>query len=137
MVSRLNGLPLEARMVGGLLNTNMDVNHWNNILNNEIWQIPEYGLLPVSQISYHYLPVPLKQCIAFCSLFPRGYWFAEDKLIRIWNAEGFIVPQANRRMEDVGKSYFQELVNRFPTYKISIKPCVIYQYLGSMLSQQG
>ncbi|KAG6489254.1 hypothetical protein ZIOFF_050523 [Zingiber officinale] len=44
MVSRLNGLPLAARMVG-------------------------------------------------------GYWFAEEKLIRIWNAEGFIVPQANRRME--------------------------------------
>ncbi|KAG6492375.1 putative disease resistance protein RGA3 [Zingiber officinale] len=112
MVSRLNGLPLAARMVRGLLNTNMDVSHWNNILNNEIWQIPEYGLLPVSQISYHCLPVPLKRCIAFCSLFPRGYWFAEEKLIRIWNAEGFIVAQANRRMEDVGKSYFQELVNR-------------------------
>ncbi|KAG6492374.1 hypothetical protein ZIOFF_047337 [Zingiber officinale] len=57
MVSRLNGLPLAARMVG-------------------------------------------------------GYWFTEEKLIRIWNAEGMIVPQANRRMEDVGKSYLLELVNR-------------------------
>ncbi|XP_074562224.1 putative disease resistance protein RGA1 [Curcuma longa] len=112
MVRGLNGLPLEARMLASLLNTNMDVNHWSTIMNNEIWQIPEYGLVPVLQISYHYLPVPLKQCFAFCSLFPRGYWFTEEKLIRIWNAEGFIVPQANRRMEDVGKSYFQELVNR-------------------------
>lgn len=112
MVRRLNGLPLEARMLGGLLNANVDLNHWSTIMNTEIWQIPEYGLLPVLQISYHYLPVPLKQCFAFCSLFPRNYWFTEEKLIRIWNAEGFIVPQANRRMEDVGKSYFQELVDR-------------------------
>ncbi|KAG6489249.1 hypothetical protein ZIOFF_050518 [Zingiber officinale] len=32
-------------------------------------------------------------------------WFTEEKLIRIWNAEGMIVPQANRRMrmEDVAR----------------------------------
>ncbi|XP_074556849.1 putative disease resistance protein RGA1 [Curcuma longa] len=112
MVSRLNGLPLEARMLGGLLNTDMDANHWSTIMNSEIWQIPEYRPLPVLQISYRYLPATLKQCFAFCSLFPKDYWHTEEKLIRIWNAEGFIVPQVNRRMEDVGKSYFQELVNR-------------------------
>ncbi|XP_042434300.1 putative disease resistance protein RGA3 isoform X2 [Zingiber officinale] len=114
MTCKLKGLPLAAKTLGGLLSVKLDEQYWESILDSEIWQLPqeENGIMPVLQLSYQHLPPHLKQCFAFCSLFPKDYKFSESELIGIWMAEGFIVPQGSTRMEELGSNYFHELVNR-------------------------
>ncbi|XP_042411847.1 putative disease resistance protein RGA3 [Zingiber officinale] len=114
IAERLNGLPLAAKTVGGLLKVNMEKSHWETIMKSEIWQLPqnESDVLPVLQLSYQCLPAHLKRCFAFCSLFLKDYVFSKKELVRIWIAEGFVIPQGKERMEDVGSSYFEDLVSR-------------------------
>lgn len=114
IAERLNGLPLTAKTVGGLLKVNMEKSHWVTILNSEIWQLPqnESDVLPVLQLSYQCLPAHVKRCFAFCSLFVKDYIFNKEELVRFWIAEGFVIPQGKERMEDVGSNYFEDLVSR-------------------------
>ncbi|CAL9116035.1 unnamed protein product, partial [Musa acuminata var. zebrina] len=114
IVSRLKGLPLAARMVGGLLKEGMNEKDWRNIAESEIWQLPqnEEGVLPVLQLSYQCLPSHLKRCFVFCSLFLKDRQFDERDLIRLWMAEGYVAQNNNMTMEDTGSRYFLDLVNR-------------------------
>ncbi|XP_064992478.1 putative disease resistance RPP13-like protein 1 [Musa acuminata AAA Group] len=114
IVSRLKGLPLAARMLGGLLKEGMNEKDWRNIAESEIWQLPqnEEGVLPVLQLSYQCLPPHLKRCFVFCSLFPKDYRFDGEHLVRLWMAEGYVAQDNNMTMEDTGSRYFLDLVNR-------------------------
>ena len=53
---------------------------------------------------YDHLPSFLKNCFAYCSLFPKGFEFDKKTLIQLWVAEGFIQPSNGIRSEDVGHS---------------------------------
>ncbi|KAG6532476.1 disease resistance protein RGA2-like [Zingiber officinale] len=114
IASKLKGSPLAAKTLGSLLRSDLNEQHWRTIMESEVWQLPqqENEILPVLQLSYHYLSGHLKQCFAFCSVFRKDYIFCEHTLVSIWMAEGFIAPQENMRMEDVGSSCFHELVSR-------------------------
>ncbi|KAJ3681638.1 hypothetical protein LUZ60_014211 [Juncus effusus] len=114
MIKKLKGLPLASKALGRLLYCKADEDEWKEILRSEIWEIPEdkNHILPALTLSYKHLPPHLKQCFAFCSIFHRDYIFEKDKLVQIWVAEGFIRPQGNKRLEDIGNSYFNELLSR-------------------------
>lgn len=114
IAGKLKGSPLAAKTLGSLLRSDLNEQHWRTIMDSQVWQLPqqENEILPVLQLSYHYLSGHLKQCFAFCSVFRKDYVFCEHTLVSIWMAEGFIAPQENRRMEDVGSSCFHELVSR-------------------------
>nr|XP_018678265.1 PREDICTED: putative disease resistance RPP13-like protein 1 [Musa acuminata subsp. malaccensis] len=114
IAGRLEGLPLAARTVGGLLKDPMNEKHWRNIAESEIWQLQqdEQGVLPVLQLSYQCLPPHLKRCFVFCSLFPKDHRFEGEHLVRLWMAEGYVAQDNNMTMEDTGSRYFLDLVNR-------------------------
>ncbi|KAL5792050.1 hypothetical protein ACOSP7_000644 [Xanthoceras sorbifolium] len=113
---KCHGLPLAAKTLGGLLNSKLDEQEWNAILNSDIWKLhsteDENGILPALKLSYLHLPSHLKCCFAYCSLFPKGYVFNKDKLVRLWMAEGFIHPEGCIPMELVGQSCFNTLFQR-------------------------
>ncbi|KAI5342030.1 hypothetical protein L3X38_009905 [Prunus dulcis] len=114
IAEKCSGLPLAARTLGGLLRQN-EINEWEEILNNKVWNLSgKSDILPVLKLSYHYLPSNLKRCFAYCSIFPNDYEFGEKQLILLWMAEGLIQqpPEANRKMENLGHDYFQELLCR-------------------------
>ncbi|CAL9048702.1 unnamed protein product, partial [Musa banksii] len=114
IVYRLNGLPLAAITVGGLLKAQMNEKHWRNIAGSEIWQLQqdEEGVLPVLQLSYQCLPSHLKRCFVYCSLFPKDHQFNKWDLSQLWMAEGYVAQDNNMTMEDTGSRYFLDLVNR-------------------------
>ncbi|KAI3903479.1 hypothetical protein MKW98_032133 [Papaver atlanticum] len=63
--------------------------------------------------AYHGLSsTHLKQCFAYCALFPKLYLFEKHKLILLWMAEGFLRPKDGMTMEDVGFAYFAELLDK-------------------------
>lgn len=114
IAAKLKGSPLAAKTLGSMLKSDLSIRHWRVIMNSEIWQLQqeEGDILPVLRLSYQYLPIYLKQCFSFCSIFTRNYWFDKDMLISMWIAEGFILPQGDLRVEDIGCRYLNELISR-------------------------
>lgn len=121
IVKKLKGLPLSSKALGSLLFCKTDEEEWKGILRNDIWELPAgtNNILPALRLSYNHLPPHLKQCFAFCSVYPKDYIFRREKLIKIWLALGFIRPFSRRRPEDTGNAYFTELLSRsfFQPYK--------------------
>ncbi|MQM02183.1 hypothetical protein Taro_034951 [Colocasia esculenta] len=114
IVDKFKGVPLAAAVVGDVLRSTLEENEWRRILENEIWEIDEGedGILPVLKLSYDRLPPQLKQCLAYCSLFPKNYRFDSCDLVRQWMAQGFVQSDRVRRIEDVGNRCFNDLFNR-------------------------
>ncbi|KAM3393222.1 hypothetical protein ACQJBY_014083 [Aegilops geniculata] len=111
IAEKINGSPLAAKLVGGLLGDTRSKIHWMNIMEKGLQDNAVFSALC---LSYKYLPVHLKRCFAYCSLFPEDYKFDPAHLFRLWIAEGFVQPQdrAEKRMEDIAREYFDQLLSR-------------------------
>ncbi|KAL1331740.1 putative disease resistance protein At3g14460 [Arachis ipaensis] len=114
IVEKCKGLPLAVKTLGGLLRHKYDVGDWENILESKIWKLPENDskIIPALRVSYHYLPSHLKRCFIYCSLFPEDYQFDKNELILLWMAEDLVLPNKNYTLENIGCTYFDELVAR-------------------------
>ncbi|KAL3749048.1 hypothetical protein ACJRO7_010184 [Eucalyptus globulus] len=91
IAEKCKGLPLAAKMLGGVLRTKSNPNEWEDTLNNKIWDLPttEHDeVLPVLKLSYVHLPSYLKRCFAYCAVFPKDYEIERDELVLLWIAEG-------------------------------------------------
>jgi Leucine-rich repeat (LRR) protein len=114
IVKKCEGLPLAAKTIGSLLRSKRGVDEWEKILKSELWDSPidKTNILPALRLSYKYLPSHLKQCFAYCSIFPKDYVFQKDEVVLLWMAEGFLEETRNKRMEEVGEDYFLALASR-------------------------
>ncbi|XP_027907127.1 putative disease resistance RPP13-like protein 1 [Vigna unguiculata] len=128
IAAKCNGLSLAAEALGGLLRIKLSHKDWNKILKSNIWDLPGNKVLPPLLLSYHYLPVPLKGCFAFCSIFPKNYELHKETVVRLWMAEGLIQFNRNKSLEETGDEYFDELVSR----SLIQKSTTYYQYKFKM-----
>ncbi|KAJ1701980.1 hypothetical protein LUZ63_001759 [Rhynchospora breviuscula] len=114
IVSRCKGLPLAAEAVGVSLSFSHEEKHWNRILKNLLLTEDDEvsKILPALKVSYDLLPLHLKRCFAYCSLFPKGYVFQKDVLVKLWMAQGFIDCNGSSSLEEVGGKYFDYLLDR-------------------------
>ncbi|TKY68722.1 putative disease resistance RPP13 protein 1 [Spatholobus suberectus] len=128
IAAKCDGLPLAAEALGGLLRIKLSEKDWNKILKSNIWDLPNNKVLPPLLLSYHYLPVPLKGCFAFCSIFPKNYELDKETVVKLWMAEGLIQFKRNQSLEETGDEYFDELVSR----SLIQKSTRFYQYMFKM-----
>ncbi|KAI3697378.1 hypothetical protein L6452_30356 [Arctium lappa] len=114
IVYKCGRLPLALMTLGRVLRKRENDEEWKELLNNEIWNLPnESQILPALRLSYYDLPSHLKQLFAYCCLFPKDYIFDKDELVLLWMAEGFLQESnANKSMESFGREYFEELKSR-------------------------
>ncbi|KAI0514232.1 hypothetical protein KFK09_010267 [Dendrobium nobile] len=142
IAKKLSGSPLAAKVMGGILNSNLDERHWRKILECDtgIIKLGQDGIMPVLRLSYVYLPQPLQNCFTFCCIFPQDHEFDKDDLVRMWIALGFIQSSCNQgeTMEDIGGRYFDILVKKsfFDKYGNYYKIHDLLQELAQYVSAQ-
>ncbi|KAB1225342.1 putative disease resistance protein RGA3 [Morella rubra] len=115
IVAKCVGVPLAIRTIGGLLYFKNPETEWLPFMTNELSRTPqnENDIIPTLKLSYDKLPSHLKQCFAYCSLFPKDYEFKKSTLIYLWMAQGFIlVSNQHQELEDIGHDYFMDLLWR-------------------------
>ena len=115
ILERCKGVPLAIRTIGSLLYFKNTEKEWLSFKDSELSKIPqeENDILPTLKLSYDHLPSYLKQCFAYCCLFPKDYKIHKPTLIQMWMAQGFIRPlNQNQCLEDAGHEYIMDLLWR-------------------------
>ncbi|KAL4618679.1 hypothetical protein ACB092_06G028000 [Castanea dentata] len=116
IVQKCKGVPLAVKSLGSLLYSKLDKKDWKFVGDNEIWKLErkEGDILSALQLSYNLMPSYLKECFAYCSLYPKDYIFISMDLIQLWMAHDTIQksPNENRELEDIGNQYIDELYSR-------------------------
>ncbi|XP_047978191.1 putative disease resistance protein RGA3 [Salvia hispanica] len=106
-----HGLPLAANVVGNVLNRKSK-EEWRFI--SESWLSDDkndFNITKILRMSYDQLSSPsLKECFAYCSVFPEGRDIPKQELIELWMAEGFFQPNRIDDMESVGNMFLNILL---------------------------
>ncbi|XP_045787893.1 disease resistance protein RGA2-like [Trifolium pratense] len=112
IAKKCSGVPLAIRTLGGLLQGKIEEREWIDVLQGDFWKSceDEKSIMPVLKRSYQNLSPQLRQCFAYCSLYPKDSIIQKDELIHLWMAQGYFECSGGKKlMEDIG----EEFVNTF------------------------
>jgi len=113
IVKKCGGLPLAAQALGCLMHSRSEEKEWFEIKESELWDLPhENSILPALRLSYFHLSPTLKQCFAFCAIFPKDAEIMKEELIHLWMANKFISSRKKLEVEDVGNMIWNELYQK-------------------------
>uniref|UniRef100_A0ACD5V909 Uncharacterized protein n=1 Tax=Avena sativa TaxID=4498 RepID=A0ACD5V909_AVESA len=114
IVKKCWGLPLALKTIGGLLSSCQQVQQWKAIEESNIGDnvTGKDEILPILKLSYKHLSSEMKQCFAFCAVFPKDCKMDKDKLIQLWIANGFIQEEGTMDLTQKGELIFHNLVWR-------------------------
>ncbi|ONI16281.1 hypothetical protein PRUPE_3G089200 [Prunus persica] len=114
IVKKCKGLPLAAKALGGLMRYKKMRKEWEDVLNNEIWELDgvEEQVFQPLLLSYYDLAPAIKRCLLYCVIFPKDYNIVKDELIELWMSQNYLNSIGNKEKEAVGEMYFDNLVMR-------------------------
>nr|XP_023875849.1 disease resistance protein RGA2-like [Quercus suber]XP_023875850.1 disease resistance protein RGA2-like [Quercus suber] len=139
IMGKCGGVPLAIRTIASLLCTKATENEWRSFKVCELSKITqeeENVILSTLKLSYNHLPSYLKQCFAYCRLFPKDYKIDVTTLINLWAAQGFIkLSDSKQRVEDVGRDYFMGLKKLVNLRHLDVSGCIKLRHMPLGLGQ--
>ncbi|KAG8371948.1 hypothetical protein BUALT_Bualt12G0015800 [Buddleja alternifolia] len=114
IVKKCGGVPLAIKALGSLMRFKSHEGEWLAIKESEIWHLPddENCILPALRLSYDNLLPRMRQCFAYCCIFPKDHVIEENELVQLWVANGFIPSEGPTDSHLTGHLIFKELVWR-------------------------
>ncbi|KAF3340537.1 disease resistance protein RGA2-like protein [Carex littledalei] len=121
IVKKCGGVPLAIKSLGMLLSEKSKERDWQAILDSKSWEkgfedaddVLHKQILHALRVSYDHLPPHVKQCFAFCVVFPKGHVLDQETLIQLWIANGFIQCEGTIQPEDKGEAVINMLKRRY------------------------
>ncbi|KAK6788874.1 hypothetical protein RDI58_012673 [Solanum bulbocastanum] len=109
------GLPLFIVLVAGVLKEkNNKADLWKEVEESldalNISSLEES--MSISGFSYMNLPYHLKPCVLYFGGFLKGKSIHVSKLTRLWLAEGFVLENKEKGLEDVAQDFLKNLIRR-------------------------
>ncbi|VAH23846.1 unnamed protein product [Triticum turgidum subsp. durum] len=117
ILKKCHGLPLAIITIASLLaNKETSRKSWESIRDSLGTQLAINLTLEemksILNLSYMHLPAHLRACFLYFGMYPEDRDILRDDLVRQWIAEGLVSNLHGHDLEDVGRSYFNELINR-------------------------
>jgi len=117
IIQKCAGLPLAIVAVGGLLSTKpKTIFEWEKIGQNIGMELEHNAhlssIIKILSLSYDDLPYHLKPCLLYFGIYPEDYVISRKRLTRQWMAEGFVMNEVTKSLEEVAEEYLTELVQR-------------------------
>jgi Leucine-rich repeat (LRR) protein len=119
IANKCKGLPLAAKVLGGLMQSKRTREEWERVLSSELWRLDEVdrdqverGIFIPLLLSYYDLPSVVRRCFLYCAMFPKDYEMGKYELVKMWIAQGYLKETSGGDMELVGEQYFQFLAAR-------------------------
>ncbi|XP_027337038.1 putative disease resistance protein RGA1 [Abrus precatorius] len=117
IAKKCRGVPLAVKTLGGLLRGQNKESEWEDVLRGDFWKICEEqeDIMPILRLSYLNLSPEMRQCFAYCSLYPKDWIIFKDELIQLWMAQGYLQCSTDKQhMEDIGNQFVRMfLMNSF------------------------
>jgi len=110
IVNKCKGLPLALKTMGGLMSSKHQIKEWEAISEDD--RVGKDEVLSILKLSYMHLLSEMKQCFAFCAVFPKDYEMDKDKLIQLWIANSFIHADGTTDLVQKGEFVINKLVWR-------------------------
>lgn len=117
IVKACGGIPFAITIIAGVLAIKpADMARWNmvekQITITGMDYLSEEGMRKFLDFCYSDLSRDMKTCLLYLSAFPKNHVIQKSRLIRRWNAEGFLPKRNEENWWETGESYFLELVAR-------------------------
>lgn len=118
ILKKCGGIPLAIITIASMLASKKGNKHehWYKVyhsMGSGLEDSPDLrNMRRILSISYYDLPPHLKTCLLYLSSYPEDYLFTRETLIWKWVGEGFIESKQGSSFLEVGRDYFDELMNK-------------------------
>jgi disease resistance protein RPM1 len=106
------GLPLAITVLAGILRSKFIPMEWDVIFEQLESNGQPKPVRSIWSLAFDDLPHYLKSCFLYLASVSENVILYPDRLVRLWIAEGFVMPKKAETLEDVGFDYLKELVAR-------------------------
>ncbi|CAN6225317.1 unnamed protein product [Urochloa humidicola] len=106
------GLPLAITVLAGVLRSKVVPLEWDDVFKQLESNGQPKPVRSIWSLAFDDLPHYLKSCFLYFASVSENVILYPDRLVRLWIAEGFVVPKKAETLEDVGFDYLKELVSR-------------------------
>ncbi|KAL3839632.1 hypothetical protein ACJIZ3_024223 [Penstemon smallii] len=108
-----NGHPLTIIVIAGILLTSKTRHFWEFVAENiKSISVGLKSVIEALNMGYNHLPHYLKPCFLYMGAFREDREIGASEIIRLWVAEGFIIPIANKTLEETAEDYLRALIHR-------------------------
>uniref|UniRef100_A0ACD5V584 Uncharacterized protein n=1 Tax=Avena sativa TaxID=4498 RepID=A0ACD5V584_AVESA len=144
ILKKCGGLPLAIITIASLLASHeaRSLSKWESIMSSlgaKVGTKPTMEeMRGILNLSYVHLPVHLRPCFLYLGMYPEDHDIDKDGLVRQWIAEGFVCSFHGVDLDDVAKTYFNELINRSliqpeRTYYGEVLSCRVHDMMHDLI----